>query len=429
MSDSAVINEMEMIGHLKVIRQLGEGGFGKTYLVEDTSKPTSPRRVLKQYAPIASNESDSSRRLFDKEVEKLSQVGEHDQIPTSYGRFDDNDVPGILQGYIDGPTLAQKLEIEGPFTENWVRGFLQDLLPVLDFIHVHNLIHRDIKPSNIIYRRTDNKPCLVDFGAAKAVSETILAKTGTMIGTVQYIAPEQVRGKAGYSSDIYSLGVVCIQLLTNTAPFELMHSGTGAWCWRDYLVDNKVTEEFAQILDNMIVYGTDIRYSSATEVLTALHEIDEKVVARRQREELAQSKRREARLTVTKRVAMGAGVLLFVGSFGYFAYKGAEQLTSPLREIVRQVDSGPNDASKVPEKPTQEKTGENSDNPSQESLEGLVESITSIMTGIVALSFSGACFFAASRFAQGHSVSEVLPILLTPGLMLVLVRFLPILFL
>ena len=85
-------------------------------------------------------------------------------------------------------------------------------MPVLDFLHHQSppVIHRDIKPANIIRRRSDGKLVLVDFGAAKQATQTMLAKTGTVIGSPEYVAPEQVRGKPAFASDIYSLGVICI---------------------------------------------------------------------------------------------------------------------------------------------------------------------------------------------------------------------------
>jgi formylglycine-generating enzyme required for sulfatase activity len=111
---------------------------------------------------------------------------------------------------------------------------------------------------------------LVDFGAAKQATQTMLAKTGTMIGSPEFVAPEQTRGKPAFASDIYSLGVTCIHLLTNVPPFDLFDIGEDNWVWRDYLVNNPVDDLLGKVLDGSIVNALARRYRSATETLAAL---------------------------------------------------------------------------------------------------------------------------------------------------------------
>ena len=94
-------------------------------------------------------------------------------------------------------------------------------MPVLDFIHSQGVVHRDIKPENIIRRNSDKKAVLVDFGASKVVTHLNRSVTGTVIGSAEYIAPEQANGKPINLSDLYSLGVTCIYLLTQVSPFDL----------------------------------------------------------------------------------------------------------------------------------------------------------------------------------------------------------------
>ncbi len=127
----------------------------------------------------------------------------------------------LVQEYIEGENLEQELQSEGVFNEEKIKHLLLEILPILDFIHAKRVIHRDIKPANIIRRRSDNKIILVDFGASKFMPIANLSLTGTVIGSPGYIAPEQSNGKAINSSDLYSLGVTCIYLLTGISPFEL----------------------------------------------------------------------------------------------------------------------------------------------------------------------------------------------------------------
>ena len=147
---------------------------------------------------------------------------------------------------------------------------MSEILPILEFIHSKQVIHRDIKPENIIRRKSDNKLILVDFGAAKFVSPLNRSMTGTIIGSAEYVAPEQGNGKAVNASDLYSLGVTGIYLLTGISPFDLFDVGEHQWVWRQWLVDNPVSNELGNILDKLIEFGTKKRYQSASEVLSAL---------------------------------------------------------------------------------------------------------------------------------------------------------------
>jgi len=106
---------------------------------------------------------------------------------------------------------------------------LTDLLPVLERVYDVQVIHRDIKPQNIIRRRRDRRLVLVDFGAVKVATQTALAKTGTSIGSAEYAAPEQIRGKPTFASDLYALGATCVHLLTQMSPFQLYRNYQGCW--------------------------------------------------------------------------------------------------------------------------------------------------------------------------------------------------------
>ncbi|WP_181244079.1 bifunctional serine/threonine-protein kinase/formylglycine-generating enzyme family protein, partial [Chamaesiphon polymorphus] len=210
--------------------------------------------------------------LFYEEAKHLEKLGKHSQIPELFAYFDIEGQPYLVQQFIDGQDLEQELAIEGKFNQHQIRKLLLSLLPVLDFLHHQSppIIHRDIKPANIIRRRSDRELVLVDFGAAKQATQTMLARTGTTIGSPEYVAPEQARGKPAFASDIYSLGVTCIFLLTQVSPFDLFDVSEDAWVWRDYLVDNPVDESLGKVLDKMIANALSQRYQSASEVMAAL---------------------------------------------------------------------------------------------------------------------------------------------------------------
>ncbi|HEY9892307.1 MAG TPA: serine/threonine-protein kinase, partial [Candidatus Sericytochromatia bacterium] len=162
------------------IRQLGSGGFGKTYLAEDVER-FNEQCVIKQFAPQSQGTSafEIATRLFEEEARRLKQLGQHSQIPTLLAYFEQDKRLYLVQEYIQGQTLLDELELQGAFGEQKIREFLLDLLQVLKYVHQEKVLHRDIKPENIIRRKIDSKFVLIDFGASKQLSGTILTKQGT----------------------------------------------------------------------------------------------------------------------------------------------------------------------------------------------------------------------------------------------------------
>jgi formylglycine-generating enzyme required for sulfatase activity len=260
--------------HYRALKLLGQGGFGKTFKAVDEDQPRKPLCVIKQFA-FSNNHPETRQialKLFYEEAQHLETLGKHDQIPELLAYFDVEGQPYLVQQFIDGQDLEQELATAGTFNQAKIRELLESLLPVLDFLHHQSppVIHRDIKPANIIRRRSDGGLVLVDFGAAKQATQSILAKTGTAIGSAEFAAPEQARRKPVFASDIYSLGVTCIYLLTQVSPFDLFDMNQDAWVWRDYLVDNPVDEKLGKVLDKMIANSLAQRYQSAADVLALL---------------------------------------------------------------------------------------------------------------------------------------------------------------
>ncbi|WP_017715530.1 serine/threonine-protein kinase [Kamptonema formosum] len=256
---------------------LGTGGFGRTFLGVDYFKPSQPRCAIKQFFPQDRGfvTSVKAKELFNREAVRLDVLGKHPQIPELLAHFEQDEHHYLVQEFIEGRNLAQELADEGPFNETKIRHLLSDLLPVLQFVHSHQVIHRDIKPQNIIRRRTPTPQtpgnlAIVDFGAAKFLDTASLERTATLIGSPAYTAPEQLMGKAIFASDIYSLGVTCTHLLTQVSPFDLFDSRQGTWVWRDYL-RQLISPQLADILDKMLETAINRRYLSAAQVLKALN--------------------------------------------------------------------------------------------------------------------------------------------------------------
>ena len=265
----------------RAIKPLGRGGFGRTFLAVDEDKPSKPRCAIKQFFPLSQGTSSSEKaaELFNREAVRLDELGKHPQIPELLAHFQQERYQYLVQEFIEGQNLQQELAGAGPFSENQIRSLLNDLLPVLEFVHSRSVIHRDIKPPNIIRRRFSQTPInysyptltgelvLVDFGAAKLVEG--LRETGTVIGSPEFVAPEQIRGQAVYASDLYSLGVTCIYLLTQVSPFDLFDINQDVWVWRDFL-KVQIDPKLSRILDKMIESSLSRRYKSVAEILQDL---------------------------------------------------------------------------------------------------------------------------------------------------------------
>ncbi|MCW5314698.1 protein kinase [Nostoc sp. KVJ3] len=269
-------------GRYQVLQVLGGGGFGQTYIAQDTHRPGFPKCVVKHLLPVTRSPEflETARRLFSSEAETLEQLGNHDQIPRLLAYFEDNQEFFLVQEFVEGHTLKAELLPNQPWTEYQVIQLLQQMLGILQFIHNHNVIHRDIKPDNIIRRQQDGKLVLIDFGAVKQVQTQLLTvpgRTGAtiIIGTPGYMSTEQGQGKPRLNSDIYSLGIIGIQSLTGLHPINFEEDpDTGEISWQHHA---NVSSELASVLSKMVLHHFKQRYQSAAEVLQVLKHLDTKV--------------------------------------------------------------------------------------------------------------------------------------------------------
>ena len=268
-------------GRYRIITTLGSGGFSQTYVAEDTHRPGNPKCAVKHLQPANSNQSflESARRLFNSEAETLEKLGHHDRIPRLLAYFEENQEFYLVQEYVQGQLLTQKIQPHQRWTEYQAWKFLKEILEILVFIHAQGFIHRDIKPSNIIERQQDNKLVLVDFGAVKQNWTILLNQTSNVempatvgIGTPGYMPTEQARGRPRPSSDIYALGAIAVQALTGLYPIELEEDfETGELLWRHLA---QVSEPIAVILTKMVRYHFKDRYESATEALAEIQQLE-----------------------------------------------------------------------------------------------------------------------------------------------------------
>ncbi|BDI18305.1 hypothetical protein ANSO36C_41070 [Nostoc cf. commune SO-36] len=262
----------------QVIQVIGAGGFGETFLAEDIHMPSRRRCVIKQLKPITNNDPQNYQLIqqrFEREAATLEFLGESsNQIPKLYAYFSENGQFYLVQEWIHGQTLTKIVEAKGFESEVAVRQILLSLLSVLDYVHSKGIIHRDIKPDNIILRSVDSEPVLIDFGAVKETIRSVVNSPGyptrsLVIGTPGYMPSEQAVGRPVYATDIYSLGLTAIYLLTGKHPQELLTDlKTGEILWQDHAPH--VSSQLAAILNQAIKPHAGDRYSTASKMLYAL---------------------------------------------------------------------------------------------------------------------------------------------------------------
>ncbi|WP_052754507.1 serine/threonine-protein kinase [Calothrix sp. 336/3] len=255
----------------RTIEYLREDGFGRTILAVDENQVSAPQFIIKQYYPLVEgvNRQEEAIELFDREAKRLNKLGKHRQIPGLIDYFSEGDRHYLIQEFIDGQSLREVIAKEGFFREQQIRELLQSILPILIYIHSQGFIHRNINPDNII-RRPDGKYILVGFGINRISTLPTLLKAGNSIGNPEYIAPEQYRGQAVFTSDLYSLGVTCLHLLTGISPFQLFRVFQNKWVWRSYLVNNPISESLGEIIEKLAANSISDRHDSATQALQDL---------------------------------------------------------------------------------------------------------------------------------------------------------------
>jgi len=266
--------ELLVKNRYQALRIIGEGGFGKTFLAIDTHSQNQYRCVIKQLLNTSTSSQSKNRQLFIAEIHRLQFLNTNPHIPKLIDFCEQDNNYYLIQEFIDGENLKLELNKQGIYSEKKIIKLLKEILPILQFIHNKNIIHRDIKPENII-RKIDNQQLyLVDFGASKLLSQQDPYKTATVIGSPEYVAPEQARGKTVFASDIYSLGVTCLSLLTARSPFDLIDLNNN-WIWQEYTRE-KINKTLCKILNKMVCFSLNQRYTKVEEIIKDLEKIEEK---------------------------------------------------------------------------------------------------------------------------------------------------------
>src|ERR1051326_8917729 len=203
------------LGPYRIISEVGRGGMATVY---KAYQPALARMVAVKVLPEYSVEEPGFQARFQQEAIAVANL-RHPNIPAVYDYGETNGVVYIASEYIDGGTLTDQLG--KPLPVEYAIEILTPIAAALDYAHSKGVLHRDVKPSNVLMER-DGTPVLADFGLAKmmAPGHTNLTGTGMIMGTPQYMAPEQCEGQElTPAADLYALGVVAYEMLTGRPPF------------------------------------------------------------------------------------------------------------------------------------------------------------------------------------------------------------------
>lgn len=264
--------------------QLGQGGFGKTYLAQDTGR-FNEQVVIKEFTPSVQGKSNlmKAEELFEREALMLHKL-KHSQIPRFGEFFQEGKQLYLVQEFIEGQTYQSLLNQRSPqgklFSEVEIVQLFGQLLPVLSYLHHQGIIHRDISPDNIICRSDDQVPVLIDLGGVKRIAINVAHQlagsstqfspnTSTRLGKIGYAPDEQMRmGIVAPYSDLYALAVTAIVLMTGKQPQQLIDPQTLNWLWEKELPN--LSPQLKSILFRMLAAKPYERFQSSEEILEAL---------------------------------------------------------------------------------------------------------------------------------------------------------------
>ncbi|MFQ5652958.1 MAG: protein kinase, partial [bacterium] len=261
----------KIISHYKILEKIGAGGMGVVYKAKDTKLK---REVAIKFLPPQISASEAERKRFKIEAQAAAALN-HPNIATIHTIEDVDDETFIVMEYIDGQELKQKIEA-GPLQVDKAIDIATQIADGLKAAHKKGITHRDIKSANIMLTENDQVK-IMDFGLAKLIGQTQLTMTGTTMGTVAYMSPEQTQGtKVDHRTDIWAFGVVLYEMLTGLLPFKgdyeqaVMYSILHEEPERIETLRADVPENLSACIQKMLSKEVEQRYQNVDEILDDL---------------------------------------------------------------------------------------------------------------------------------------------------------------
>jgi eukaryotic-like serine/threonine-protein kinase len=318
----------KMIESYRIVSVLGRGGMGIVYKAYDTQLD---RYVAIKMLNSQVQDKDRFVERFKREAKNQAKLS-HPNIVTVYGFIEYDDLLGIVMEFVEGESLEKVIERQGRFNLYDVIYIIKQLLLGIGYAHSKGFVHRDIKPSNIILNK-EGVSKIMDFGISKSLFENNMTKTGSKIGTVYYMSPEQVRGdEITNKSDIYSIGCTAYEMIVGTPPFEFQseYEVMDAHLKKNppYVSDKikNVPDLVDKILQKALEKSPSNRYATCEEMYNDVQELDKHVA----KMYTSYFKRQEPRSKKYKALSIAAfaGFIVVLIALSYFVYNQVNGLLS-----------------------------------------------------------------------------------------------------
>jgi serine/threonine-protein kinase len=335
------------IGPYRILERVGQGGFGIVYRARDEKLD---RIVALKVLTPARAEDAACRKRFLREAQSAAAI--RDDHVVGIHAVDENDgQPYLVMEFIHGVSLQRRLERTGPLEVNEILRIGAQTAAGLAAAHRQGLVHRDINPSNILLENGVERVKITDFGLARAVDDASLSHQGTVMGTPEYMAPEQARGEAvDHRADLFSLGCVLYALCTGRAPFA--GSSTPAVLKRVCddppppirSVNPDIPHWLVKVVDKLMAKAPEARFQSASDVADVLS----RRLAECSQAGLPRSAQPSGRLSRRVLPVLAAAAVVAVGVFAWSPWNGLGPKSK--KDAAAPVKKGPGQAIAAPPK-------------------------------------------------------------------------------
>lgn len=316
----------KIIDNYKIVSVLGRGGMGIVYKAYDTK--LDRYIAIKMLNPSSGSDHERFIERFKREAKNQAKLS-HPNIVAVYGFIEYSNLLGIVMEYVEGESLEKVIERQGRFNLYDVIYIIKQLLLGIGYAHSKGFVHRDIKPSNIILNK-EGITKIMDFGISKSMVDNSMTKTGSKIGTVYYMSPEQIRSEEVTNrSDIYSIGCTAYEMIIGEPPFdfpseyEVMDAHLKKNAPRVTEKMSGVPETVDKILLRALEKNPLNRYNTCEEMFNQVQELDNQVAKL-----TSYFKRTEPRSKKYKILAVSAYVTftLLLITVSYFVYNQVNTL-------------------------------------------------------------------------------------------------------